>query len=159
MRSVQNGWIASQTTDCCANRSRVKEIDVMKKVLKYVITFAFGAAICVAVLFAREFFSQTETSVIYGDLCDAFFVPGILLCGFGLLVFASNGGAFDMLAFGVIKLADLFRRDLTKVRYRTFYDYRKAQSEKKHSYGFLLIAGLFFLVASVAFLALFESTQ
>ena len=87
------------------------------------------------------------------DLCDAFFVPGVIMLCFGLLVFATNGGAFDMLAFSVIKLFDLFKRDLTKSKYRTFYDYREVQKEKNRQFvSFIIIGGGFLLVGIVFWL-------
>ena len=89
------------------------------------------------------------------DLSDAFFVPGIVMLCFGVLVFATNGGTFDMLAFGVIKMFDLFKKDLTKVKYRTFYDYRKAQNEKKRSFLHLIIIGAGFLIVGVVFLIVY----
>ncbi len=44
---------------------------------------------------------------LMGELSDAFFVPGVITLGIGLLVMATNGGAFDMLSFGVLKTVRL----------------------------------------------------
>lgn len=129
----------------------------MRKFLQYAITAIFGIVIAVLVLVSKETFSQTATDVIYKDLCDAFFVPGIMIAGFGLLTFASNGGSFDIIRYGLIKLFDLFKRDLTKVKYRSFYEYRKAQQENKRSFAFLLIVGCVFIVAAVVFLILYNN--
>lgn len=113
-----------------------------------------GAAIVVLILSLRGSFVKTGKGLVI-DLCDAFFVPGMMMLCFGGLVFATNGGAFDMLAFGVRKLFDMFKRDLTKVKYRTFYDYRQAQKEKKHSYLYLLIVGLAFALVAAVFLIVY----
>lgn len=123
----------------------------MRKVLKYLIPVLVCVAGVFAVLGIKGSFVKSGQPLI-GDLCDAFFVPGVLMLCFGLLVFATNDGAFDMLAFGIIKLFDLFRRDLTKVKYRTFYDYRKAQEGRKRPYIYLMIIGGAFVLAAVAFL-------
>lgn len=101
----------------------------MKKLLKYVIPFLICAVIVIVILAARESFVKTGKELIK-DLCDAFSVPGVVMLCFGALVYATNGGTFDMLAYGVRKFFDLFKKDLTKVKYRTFYDYRQAQQEK-----------------------------
>ncbi len=127
----------------------------MKKVLKYVIPFLICAIVTILILVGKGSFVKSDGPLM-GDLCDAFFVPGILMFGFGVLVFATNGGTFDMLAYGIRKLFDLFKRDLTKVKYRTFYDYRAAQREKKRSFLNLIIVGLGFIIVSVVFLILYN---
>lgn len=129
----------------------------MKKFLSYIITFAAGAAVAVAVLVSRGTFVQTNIVTVYRDLCDAFFIPGVIIACMGALVFASNGGTFDMLAYGVRKLFDLFKRDVLDVKYRTFYDYRKAQQEKKRSFGFMLVVGCVFIAVAAVFLVLYQS--
>jgi len=127
----------------------------MKKVLNYVIPFLICAIITVVILAGKGSFTKSGSPLMV-DLCDAFFVPGILMFGFGVLVFATNGGTFDMLAFGIRKLFDLFKRDLTKVKYRTFYDYRAAQREKKRSFLNFIFVGLGFIIVSVIFLILYS---
>lgn len=131
----------------------------MKKLLNYIITSAFGLFVAAMILVGLGTFTQTSKSVIFGDLADAFFVPGVVILGIGLLLFASNGGAFDMLRYSVIKLFTLFRRDLTKVKYRTFYDYRKAQSEHKRSFLYMLVVGAVFLVLAVVFFILYRTAS
>lgn len=127
----------------------------MKKVLKYLIPFLLCAVVVILILVSRGSFSSSGQSLMR-DLCDAFFVPGVVMTCFGLLVFATNGGAFDMLAFGVRKLFDLFKRDLTKVKYRTFYDYREAQKENKRSFGNFIFVGLGFVLVAIAFFLVYS---
>lgn len=127
----------------------------MKKVLKYLIPFLLCAIATILILVWRGAFVRSGKGLII-DLCDAFSVPGAVMLGVGLLVFVTNGGAFDMLAFGVIKLFDLFKRDLTKVKYRTFYDYREAQKEKNRTFVNLLIVGGGFLLVGIVFLLVYN---
>lgn len=127
----------------------------MKKFWKYFITALVGLVVALLILVFKDTFAKTAALKILADLSDAFFVPGVLLLGVGTLLFASNGGAFDMLAFGVIKLLDLYKRDLTKVKYRTFHDYRQAQKDKKRSFDYLLIVGAAMVVISAVFLILY----
>lgn len=127
----------------------------MKKALKYLIPFLLCAVAVILILVWRGAFARSGKGLII-DLCDAFSVPGAVMLGIGLLVFVTNGGAFDMLAFGVIKLFDLFKRDLTKVKYRTFYDYREAQHEKNRSFLNLLIVGGGFLLVGIVFLLIYN---
>lgn len=127
----------------------------MKKVLYYLIPFLICAVIVVVFLAAQGSFSKTGKGLIF-DLCNAFTVSGASMAGVGLLVFVTNGGAFDMLAFGFIKFIDLFKKDLTKVKYRTFYDYHKVQNEKKRSFLHLLLIGMAFLVVALILLLVYH---
>jgi len=127
----------------------------MKKVLYYLIPFLLCAIIVVVFLAAQGSFAKTGKGLIF-DLCNAFTVSGAAMTGVGLLVFVTNGGAFDMLAFGFIKLFDLFKKDLTKVKYRTFYDYHKAQGDKKRSFLHLLLIGMGYLIVAVIFLVVYN---
>lgn len=126
----------------------------MKKVLKYLIPVLICCTVVMVILASRGSFVKTGKALIR-DLCDAFTVPGALMFCFGLLVFATNGGTFDMLAFGVRKLFELFRKDLTKVKYRTFYDYRQAQKEKKRTFIHFIIVGSAFLLVAIVFLIVY----
>lgn len=127
---------------------------MMRKILKYLVPIVVCSAVAVLILVGRGSF-RANGQTLYKDLSDAFFVPGIIMLCFGLLVFATNGGVFDMLAFGVIKLVDLFKRDLTKVKYRTFYDYRQAQQGRRRPYVYLLIIGGAFLLVGIVFFVLY----
>lgn len=129
----------------------------MKKIWKYLITIALGSAVVLTLLITRQTFAQTDLQTIYKDLCDAFFVPGIIIAGFGALVFCTNGGTFDMLAYSMIRFFALFQRDVTKVKHRTFYDYRMAQKEKHRSFGYMLVVGCVFIVVAVVFLVLYDN--
>lgn len=129
----------------------------MKKLLQYGLTALFGLLIVILILLGKGTFQQTDLQTIYRDLCDAFTIPGVIMMCFGALVLISKGGAFDILKYGIIKLFDLFKRDLTKVKYRTLYDYKKAQEGKKASIAFLLIVGVGLTAVAVVFLILYNS--
>lgn len=126
----------------------------MKKVLQYLMSILICVVVVLAIMGIKGSFVKSGKGLVY-DLCDAFAVSGMVMLGSGLLVFVTNGGTFDMLAFGIRKLFDLFKKDLTKVKYRTFYDYRKSQQEKKRSFWYLIIVGGGFLLVSVIFLVVY----
>ncbi len=60
-----------------------------------------------------------------------------------------------MLVYGVGRFFDLFRRDMMKVKHKTFYDYRMAKQDRKLGFGYLVIVGLAFLALSGLFLWLY----
>lgn len=128
----------------------------MKKILPYIITAAVGAVIAIIIMFARyNIHTAPDAVTVMHILHNAFFVPGVCLAGIGLIVFASNGGAFDMLGYAVRMFFDLFKRDLSKRKYKDFYEYRQAKKGKKRSVAFMLIVGLVFIAISVIFLIIY----
>lgn len=128
----------------------------MKTIWKYVITFGVACVICVLALWARGLFGGVQgVAEIMRCLSDGFFISGFAVGGYGLLVVCSNGGAFDILAYGMICFFGLFRKDVRNRKAKTFYEYRKAKSEKRHSFAYLLIVGLAFILIAVLFVVLF----
>ena len=123
----------------------------MKTFIKYLVTLLIGFIGVGAVLLIRDVFSLTETAAVFLTLTDAFFISGVLITSAGAIVFTSNHGAFDMLAYGVTSFMDLFRKR-EKKRYDSFYDYEESRADKKSGFGFLLICGAFFLVVSMVML-------
>lgn len=125
----------------------------MKRVLPYLITTLVGAAIVVTIILAQRIWMAEDMTEIMRRLSDAFFVAGVCIGGVGLLVFASNGGVFYMLTFGIIRLFDLFRRNINERKYKDFYEYKESKKDKKHGFGFMLVVGLVFIAIAGAFLA------
>ena len=130
-----------------------------KNVVQYIVAAAVVLVAALVLSLVSGVFAEQDASELFIKLCNAFFVPGALMASFGVLVFASNNGAFDMLAFGFIKIADRFRTDVTKAKYRTFYDYRQAAKERRHSFGYLLIVGLAAVAVSLIFFALYKFAE
>lgn len=128
----------------------------MKKWLQYIIISVVSLLIVLCVLFMQDAFQHSGKELLK-NLCDAFFTAGVVTLGLGLLIWASDKGTFDMIAFGVIKFVDLFKKDLTKVKYRTFYDYRQAQQGKKHTCIAYLIVGSALMAISILFLELYSN--
>jgi len=126
-----------------------------KGFVRYAITTSVGFLITFLVLLAKDVFSLNVDKDIFHALTDAFFVAGILITGYGLLIISNNEGTFDMIAYGVTRFFDLFRRDIMKVKHKNFYEYHKAKREKKQSFGYLLIVGIAFIVISLIFLWLY----
>ena len=122
--------------------------------LRYVITAAVLAVFVVLVAWARGAFTTTNQRELLGNLCDAFAIPGILAICFGLLIVASNGGTFDMLAYGFRTLFRTLKKDPLDRKYGNFYEYRKAKQAKKRTFWYLVIVGgVYTLIAAALLLA------
>lgn len=132
----------------------------------YLITAAVVAVLVVAVAWIRGVFgeikpsdlaltNETETQYRIRQICDAFTIPGVLCICFGLLVLASNGGAFDMLTYSVMAVFRLFKKDPIDRKYGGYYEYTKAKREKKRSFWYLIIVGAVYLLVGVILLIVY----
>lgn len=124
----------------------------MKALKRYGLTLLGGLLAVLGIAWAKGVFTQTAPSIIFHILCDSFFVVAVVLLAAGLLIFSSNEGTFDILAYGMSSFIGAFRKNHIK-KYETFYDYRESRQDKKVKFGFLLICGLVFM--AVAFLMYF----
>ena len=127
----------------------------MKTIKKYLITLAVGFLMAGLVMYSKDIFNQTELSEILHILTDSFSIPAVLITGFGGLIFVSNEGVFDGLAYGVTSFIDMFRKE-KKNQFRTFYDYKESKSERDMSFGYLLICGVLFIVIDAVMLMLYN---
>ena len=126
-------------------------MNVKKKLLQYGITAVVGALIAWWVMDIEGLFiiegAPDHTKAI---LCDAFFVPGVLLTLIGALVWVSTTGLFDGLGYAVKTAAHMFL-PFIKTQRQSYYDYKMEKAEKRGSVPyFIMIVGIaFILVASV----------
>ena len=128
----------------------------MKKVWSYLIAAATCLVVAVIYMLAYGVFTIDDTALLYKVLCNAFFIPGILMALFGGLVFCTNEGALDMLAFGFSKLFDLFRKK-DQIKYHTYYDYKQSKKDKRTGKGAvtaMVVVGVAFVLLSMVFLYL-----
>ena len=123
--------------------------------LKYVITAGVLAVLTVLTAWARGAFSATEMQDVIGYWCDAFSVPGLITLCIGLLVVASNGGVFDMLVYGVVRLFALFKKDPVDRKYGGYYEYQQSRRAKKRPFWFLVIVGGAYLLVGIILLVVY----
>ncbi len=128
----------------------------MTKLKQYLITTCVGLLLTFLIAFLRDLASQTETKEIIKILCDSFFVSGILLTCVGLLIVASNLGAFEMLIYGMTSFIDYFRKKSER-KYASFYDYHESRANSKTSFWYMLIIGLALIGVSLIFLMAYEA--
>ncbi len=92
-------------------------------------------------------------------LCDAFFVAGILLALFGVLLWIASTGFFDSIAYIGRTAAHLLLPFLHGER-KSFYEYKLEKQEKrKETLSFVIYVGLGFLAVALVFLALWSAEQ
>lgn len=129
----------------------------MSAMKKFSITFAIGLVIAAAVACSKELFAQTDPVRIFHILCDSFCVSGVLLAGFGALIFVSNEGAFDGLTYCLRSFAQIFRKPEFRV-HESYFDYttRRSRNQKKFSFSYILLCGLLHLAICLVMYALYR---
>lgn len=122
-----------------------------KTILEYSICTAACLLIGFLICVFEGIFGYSESFRILGILCDAFFIPGIFAFGVGVLIFVANNGVFDMLIYGVSCFIGLFKKDPTKRKYATFYDYHVARAErvKTDCLYLIVVGGTFIIIAAI----------
>lgn len=97
-----------------------------------------------------------EFQKVFFILCNSAFVVGVICTSLGLLVFVADRGAFDMLIYGVRRFISLFQKDVNKIKYKTFYDYRIAKEGRpKRGFFYMVAVGLFYIGLSLLFLLIY----
>ncbi len=116
-----------------------------------------GICLSFGMLYGRGGFEAENQEVFLSLLCDALFVPGVLLAGTGLLAVVSGAGAFDALHYGLQKLFSLMRREEKRAALpRTYFDYVQEKHGKHAQIPWaLLLVGLLFLCGAGIVLILY----
>lgn len=142
---------------------------VKTSILEYSITFGACLLLCFVYCWIAGIFNSyevvlsktgwhinNEAAKNFFILTNSFFTIGVFCTCVGLFILAANGGAFDMLIYGMGRFFSLFKKDPTKVRFKTFYDYRMYRSEEpKKSCGFFIVVGAFYILVSLLFLYIY----
>lgn len=125
----------------------------VKKVRRYLIALLAALAISAAMMHSTGLFVGGHTmATVMMLLSDAFFVPGVILLGFGLLMWVAGEGMFDMMSYGVKLLWDV----AYKHEWESFRDYRMRKAEKERTpVGHLILVGLVFVLLGALFTGLF----
>ncbi len=124
-----------------------------RNLITYIVGIVIGMIFFFIYAFSGGLFETTTTSELLRVLCDCFTVPGIILGGMGLLSWASNKGAYDMLSYGFGSVFGPFWNLITgkKSEYKRFYEYKVEKEEKRKPWnrefffvglGFLALAGI-----------------
>ena len=123
--------------------------------VKYLATAAIGLAVALGLMASGGLFAGVlSTAGAMMVLSDAFFVPGTVLTGVGLLVFIAGEGGFDIFAYSVKLLKDVCFHN--KWERESFHDYKRRKADQgKARIDFILVVGVVFLVIAAVFTGLF----
>ena len=125
---------------------------------KYIIAFTVLGVSTWSILWLRDHSGQTEMTVRYLNLADAFTIPSVIIIMVGVLVWMSTTGFFDMLNYGISRAANTFIpfKQYEDVK---FYDYKMKKAEKRiRGYSFLFISGAVYFVPAIIFMILYNQS-
>jgi hypothetical protein len=128
-----------------------------RTVRRYTGSVLFAAVTFFLMMLGRGGFEAGTRAEFYHLLCDALFVPGILLLCAWLLVFVASDGVFDMLHFGIQKAVRIVLKKEKRDLYpKTFYEYRTMKAAgKKGSTAFLWLPGACLVLGATIALILY----
>ncbi len=131
---------------------------VKKIIIRYAICLGVAVALTVAVLFMRDYFSQTSINQKYRFLSDGFTISGITLICVWALVFLSDEGAFDGVGYAMKGALRVIFPFLGLQKYESYKDYRDRKHEKGKAKGYSCIGltGLVFFLIGIVFMLLFN---
>ena len=123
---------------------------------RYLIGGFISLLLAFSIMWSRGLFSAETLLDRYMILSDGFFVAGMLVLSFGLLIFVAQNGAFDAIRFALNSFFSFLRPKERRDKYVTYADYKAALEEKeKLRCGFLIIPGIVLLVLAGLFTMLF----
>ena len=111
-------------------------------------------AFAVARLRGLDFSKGAQLNARY--LSDGFFVIGLLATGFGLLIWVSTTGFFDIMGYAVKSVVVLFSSLKKPKDHLSFYDYKQIKNETRGKPHYaLLLSGVACILLSLACLAVY----
>lgn len=127
----------------------------MKTVLKNSLTLFAGCLAAAFVFYLRKPSDPGSSGDLYGAVCDAFAVPGILLCSAAFFRAAADTGAYTGLSHALSYTAGLFFPGISR---RTVQIHRPSL-RGKHNAIRLFRVGLLFMAVSLTFLILYCTAE
>lgn len=131
------------------------------KILSYLIGTLIAIVLTVSLAIGFGAFSAPNVSLMFAYLSNATFITAVFYCGVGVLAWISTTGFFDIFSFGFKSLKYLFtpaKRDRSEGGYYEYAMEKREKNRTKMSTGFILVIGIVFLVISIVFLVLWNST-
>ena len=126
------------------------------KLIAYGVTTAIALLMAFSVARLRGLAAGQPFGLMCRYLSDGFFVPGMLLTGFGALVWIAGTGFFDIFSYGFKSLLVLFTSLRKPQEHVKFYEYKLEKDAKRGKpMHFLLVVGVVCLLLAVALVMLY----
>ena len=129
-----------------------------KKLISLAVQLLIASGIAVAVALGQGFALDGQMFLNCRYLSDGFFVSTVIFLGFGLLLWVSATGFFDIFSYGFKSLLVLFSPLKKASEHQKYYEYKcekEAKREGKSITSTVLWAGLICLALSLITLFLY----
>ena len=128
------------------------------KIMCYLTSIAVCAYVVYSYTTSRDIGSLSQVDQ-YHVLCDAFFLPGVIMIFLGLLMVMNNLGALDTMAFGFSYVMHMLAPGAFD-KMDSYLDFiEKRRANRGSGYGFLLVVGSVMIAVSIVFLVLYYSVK
>ena len=136
--------------------SKLKKALPLRRTL---ISFAICGLLSFMIMWIRGLFEVKNKLDLYMVLSDGFFVSGILVMGFGLLIVVSQNGAFDAIRFSIQSILSRFSKE-KRDKYVSYAEYKEKLAAKgKLNCLFLILPAALFLLLGALFTMLFMNAS
>ena len=126
------------------------------KIMCYVTSIVINAYLVFSYVRSHEIGTLPQIDQ-YHVLCDAFFLPGVIMIFLGLLMVLNNLGALDTMAYGFSYVMHMLAPGAFD-KMDSYLDFiEKRRANRSGGYGFLLVIGAVMIAVSVVFLVLYYS--
>lgn len=128
------------------------------KIMCYVTSILINAYLVFSYASSRDI-GSLELVDRYHVLCDAFFLPGLIMVFLGLLMVMNNLGALDTMAYGFSYVMHMLAPGAFD-KMDSYLDFiEKRRANRSGGYGFLLVVGGIMIAVSVVFLVMYCSVK
>ena len=126
--------------------------------IAWVIQAVIAAAIAWGAAVARGLNADANAAWICRYLCDGLFVSGVMFTGFGLLLWVSGTGFFDIFSYALSSTLVLFSLLRRPEEHKHFFEYKMEKEAKREGKGWprsVLVIGLICLALSIALMMIY----
>ena len=124
----------------------------------FLYSLLFGAVIAVGVFLlgcSRFMGDGAGVKTLLRCLCDAAFVPAVILLGVGGIKAMRNKGLFDVVGYGLSSTVQLFIPALKRQEKEDLYQYRERKEASRKPADGMMLAGVAYLAASALLLVIY----
>lgn len=135
----------------------MKQPKEVKSWVKYLTGAVTGLVIALVVCLTKDLFKQTDTGMIFRILCDAFFIPGIILAGIGVMTYLSSQGLYDGLTYSFASMARYRKSHSESDKTpKSYFDYKNNKKRRGASWH-LVFVGVGFVVIGLVFYLIYNN--
>ena len=121
----------------------MKKDRAKKRWPQYLASALIGLALSLAVAFARGLSSGAGIARNAASLSDGFFVAGLLMACFGVLMLIATTDFFDIFAYGFRHLVAIFAPMAKTRQAMKYYEFKESRAERRGKKRFfVLVTGL-----------------